>query len=100
MHMVLSKSPHWRSRGITNSWLVGATLKKAGWDMIIIEGRAMYPSFLVIDDDRVELRGADYLWGKDTHTVQKILKKNWAKTLALPDWAGRRKFSAICFYRL
>ena len=43
----------------------------------------MYPSFLVIDDDRVELRGADYLWGKDTHTVQKILEKELGKDFSI-----------------
>ena len=75
MHMVLSKSPLTGGVGEsqTPGWW-GPRLKKAGWDMIIIEGRAMYPSFLVIDDDRVELRGADYLRGKDTHTVLKILE--------------------------
>ena len=84
MHMVLSKSPLTGGVGEsqTPGWW-GPRLKKAGWDMIIIEGRAMHPSFLVIDDDRVELRGADYLWGKDTHTVQKILEKELGKDFSI-----------------
>jgi len=41
----------------------GAELKYAGWDAIIIEGRAGKPVYLAIIDDKVELRDAAHLWG-------------------------------------
>ena len=84
MHMVLSKSPLTGGVGESQAsgWW-GPRLKRAGWDMIIIEGRAIYPSFLVIDNDQIELRKADHLWGKDTHTVQKILEEELGKEFSI-----------------
>ena len=38
--------------------------KQAGYDMIVIGGRAEKPVYLWIDDDHVEIRDASYLWGK------------------------------------
>lgn len=84
MHMVLSKSPLTGGIGESQAsgWW-GPRLKKAGWDMIIIEGRAAYPSFLVIDNGRVELRSAEHLWGKDTYTVQNVLEKELGKGFSI-----------------
>ncbi len=45
---------------------VGNQLKYAGYDMIIIEGRAHSPVYLWIEDDHVEIRDASHLWGKTT----------------------------------
>jgi len=41
-----------------------AQLKFAGYDMLIIEGQAESPVYLVIDDEKVEIRGANHLWGR------------------------------------
>jgi len=43
----------------------GAELKFAGYDYLIIEGRAPKPVYLVIRDGEVEIRDAADLWGKD-----------------------------------
>ena len=40
-------------------------IKYAGYDGIVISGRADTPVYLWIDDDHVEIRDAAYLWGKD-----------------------------------
>ncbi len=42
----------------------GAAIKNAGWDLIIFEGRADTPVYLVIENDRAEILPADHLWGK------------------------------------
>lgn len=42
----------------------GAALKFAGYDQIIFYGRSPKSVYLMIDDDRVELRDASHLWGK------------------------------------
>src|SRR5919204_2197321 len=41
-------------------------LKKAGFDALIVRGRADHPVYLWIHDGEVELRDATQLWGKDT----------------------------------
>ncbi len=44
-----------------------AELKFAGWDSIIIEGKAPKPVWLYIEDDKVELRDARRLWGNGVY---------------------------------
>lgn len=41
----------------------GAELKFAGWDNIIVEGKADRPVWLCIQDSKVEIRDAAHLWG-------------------------------------
>jgi len=45
----------------------GPRLKFAGFDLIIVEGRAEKPVYLWLHDGRAELRDAKHLWGRDTH---------------------------------
>ncbi|HEX3010512.1 MAG TPA: aldehyde ferredoxin oxidoreductase family protein, partial [Syntrophomonadaceae bacterium] len=45
------------------SW--GPELKYAGYDGIIFEGKAEKPVYLWINNDQVELRSAEALWGQD-----------------------------------
>jgi len=53
----------------------GAELKFAGWDMIIFEGRALSPVYLLIKDDKAELLPADDLWGKSVWETDEILHR-------------------------
>lgn len=53
----------------------GAELRHAGWDAIIVEGKAAAPVYLWIDDDKVEIRDAKHLWGRPTLEVQKAIQK-------------------------
>jgi len=53
----------------------GPELKFAGYDGLIIEGESEKPAYLWIDDDRVELRSAEHLWGKNPFEAQEILRK-------------------------
>ena len=52
----------------------GAYLKHAGHEGIIFDGRASKPTYLWIDDDRVEFRDASHLWGQDTRETERRLK--------------------------
>jgi aldehyde:ferredoxin oxidoreductase len=45
-------------------------LKHAGWDAIVIEGKASSPVWVDIRNRKVEFRDASDLWGKDTWTTQ------------------------------
>ena len=51
-----------------------AELKMAGWDAIIIEGKAANPVYLWVSDDKVEIRDASHLWGKATKEVEEQIK--------------------------
>jgi aldehyde:ferredoxin oxidoreductase len=53
----------------------GAELKRAGWDAIIVSGRAESPVYLWIKDDEVEIRDAEHLWGRETAEVDAQLKE-------------------------
>ena len=69
---VTFKSPITGRYGDSNSGgSFGATLKYAGYDMVIIEGQAKEPVYLWIDDDRVEIRSARHLWGKTTREASR-----------------------------
>lgn len=73
---VCSKSPYTGSffHSIFGGYF-GPELKFAGYDGLVIEGKAERPVYLWIDDDRVELRDAAHLWGKDTLSAQSILRE-------------------------
>ncbi|MGQ9721420.1 MAG: aldehyde ferredoxin oxidoreductase N-terminal domain-containing protein [Candidatus Jordarchaeum sp.] len=52
-------------------------LKWAGYDHIVITGRAEKPVYLQIFDDDVEICDAAGLWGKDLYTADYELKKKY-----------------------
>ncbi|MGQ9554948.1 MAG: aldehyde ferredoxin oxidoreductase family protein [Anaerolineae bacterium] len=51
----------------------GPELKAAGFDGIIIKGKAASPVYLWIKDGQAEIRAADQLWGRSTGEVQDTL---------------------------
>ena len=55
------------------SW--GAFLKFAGFDGLIIQGKAEKPVYLFVNDGTIEIRDASHLWGKGSVDVNKVLKQ-------------------------
>jgi aldehyde:ferredoxin oxidoreductase len=53
----------------------GQELKYAGYDILIIMGKAEKPVYLWIDDKDVEIKSAEHLWGLDTFETYNVLKK-------------------------
>ena len=53
----------------------GAELKKAGFDGVVITGRAPGPVYLWIHDDEAELRDASSLWGQGAYRTGEILQQ-------------------------
>ena len=51
----------------------GPFLRFAGYDAIIITGRAEKPCFLYIEDGDAELRDATHLWGRTTHETEEVI---------------------------
>ncbi|MGB5822822.1 MAG: aldehyde ferredoxin oxidoreductase family protein [Proteocatella sp.] len=56
----------------TGAW--APQLKKAGYDALVIEGKADKPVYIYINDANVEFKDASHLWGKDTVETSEIIK--------------------------
>ena len=50
-------------------------MKYAGYDHIIVKGKAERPIYLFINNDNVEIKDARHLWGLDTHETQRMIKE-------------------------
>ncbi|MFH1650543.1 MAG: aldehyde ferredoxin oxidoreductase family protein [Chloroflexota bacterium] len=57
----------------------GAWLKFAGYDFLLLEGKAERPVYLHITPENCEIKDAGELWGKDTKVTQDILLKRHGK---------------------
>ncbi|MEM2938029.1 MAG: aldehyde ferredoxin oxidoreductase family protein, partial [Thermoplasmata archaeon] len=55
---------------------IGPELKKAGYETLIIKGKAEKHSIIVIKDDEVKIESTD-LWGKDTRETQLRIKEKY-----------------------
>ncbi|MFP3896990.1 MAG: aldehyde ferredoxin oxidoreductase N-terminal domain-containing protein, partial [Anaerolineales bacterium] len=64
--------PAFSRSGMGGHW--GAELKYAGYDGIVVEGRANEPVYLWIEDDEVEIREAGELWGLGTFATTSRLR--------------------------
>jgi len=53
----------------------GAEMRFAGYDHIIIKGRAEHPVYLWINDDEVEIKDASDLWGKNTVETETLIRE-------------------------
>jgi aldehyde:ferredoxin oxidoreductase len=54
---------------------VGAELKKAGFDGLVIEGKAKRPVYVRISDNKAEICDAASLWGKKVSEVAQTLRE-------------------------
>ncbi len=61
----------------------GMSFKTAGWDGLIITGKAKTPITLDITDQGVEFKDAASLWGKQIPEVQSILDTKLSKSLVI-----------------
>jgi len=74
-YVVISKSPV--TGGFLDSYSSGRLapeIKFAGYDGLIIKGKAKRPSYIYIEDKNVEIKHAAHLWGKDTFETEEILQ--------------------------
>jgi aldehyde:ferredoxin oxidoreductase len=74
-HCVGAKSPLANSIAKSESggfW--AAEFKRAGYDAIIIEGKAEKPVYLWIQDGQVNFKNANNLWGKETKETEAAIR--------------------------
>lgn len=79
----------------------GAMLKKAGYDLLIIEGKAENPVYLVINEEAVEIKDAKEISGMSTDEKNSYIKEKLGKEYEIASIgpAGERQvfYSLIMF---
>ena len=53
--------------------MIGAKIKLAGWDAVVLEGASDHPVYLNIVDDKVEIKDAGFVWGMGTRETTEML---------------------------
>jgi len=99
-YAVITKGPLTGAIACSNSGgKFGAELKFAGYDLLIIEGRAKKPVYLHIIDDEVELLPADDIWGRTVWETEGWLRAHHQNPLlkvASIGVAGERGVRYAC----
>lgn len=75
-HSVGGKSPLTGAFGEADAggyW--GAELKMAGFDAVIVEGKAARPSYIFIQDGEVQIKDGRHLWGMKTLECQDAIRE-------------------------
>ncbi len=62
------------TRSHTHAWF-GPNLRFAGYDGLIVTGKAEKPVYLWIHEGTAEIRDASKIWGKDTHETEDLVKE-------------------------
>ncbi len=89
--LICAKSPATRLWGESNiGGFLGFELRAAGFDGVLIKGKALRPCFLWIHDGQLEVRSADHLWGRtDTYETQSAIKGELGDPLTRVAAIGR-----------
>lgn len=93
-YMVVTKSPLTGMIACSNSGGIwGTKLKYAGWDAIIVEGEAPEWAYIVIDDDKIEIRDASDLVGMKSELIDDTLKERHGQDFSVLNIgpAGEKK---------
>jgi len=95
---VSGKSP--QSNGTVGSTVAGEfgiDLKCAGYDGIIIAGKASKPSYITIFENQVSIKDASHIWGKDGKQTLKILTEEGRRQLKanFPEYGELKEPSTL-----
>ncbi len=76
----------------------GPAMKYAGYDALVLTGKAAEPSYLFIEDERVEIRPARKYWGRGSLTSERMLKDDLGEDFQILTIgpAGERKVRFAC----
>ncbi|HEY1058274.1 MAG TPA: aldehyde ferredoxin oxidoreductase family protein [Limnobacter sp.] len=89
-YSVITKGPLTGAIACSNSggyW--GAELKNAGWDMVILEGKASKPVYLFIENEKATILDASDLWGKSVWETEPAIKTKHQDPLIRVTSIGR-----------
>jgi aldehyde:ferredoxin oxidoreductase len=95
---VSGKSP--QSNGVIGSTVAGefgVDIKCAGYDGLIITGKAAKPSYITVFEKEVSVKDATHVWGKDGKQTLKILTKEGRTQLkaTFPNYGELKEPSAL-----
>jgi aldehyde:ferredoxin oxidoreductase len=77
---LVGKSPSTGGWGDANSGgYFAPALKRCGVDAVFFNGMSARPVYLFMDDERVEIKDASDLWGKDTSLTEALLRARHGK---------------------
>ncbi|MGM0453318.1 MAG: aldehyde ferredoxin oxidoreductase family protein [Thermodesulfobacteriota bacterium] len=92
---ISAKSPATGGIGHSNSGgRFGIHLKRAGYDGVVVRGRAENPVYIDINEDEVQIVSAEDLWGKNTEETQDALGKG-GKMVIGPAGENRVKYAVV-----
>ncbi|MCG8688723.1 MAG: aldehyde ferredoxin oxidoreductase family protein [Desulfobacterales bacterium] len=76
----------------------GEACKTAGWDGVIISGKAKTPTVIKLSHDSVEFEEASTLWGKGTQATQKALNMSVREAAVVIGPAGENlvSYANVC----
>ena len=78
---IVTKSPH---TGIYLDSQIGGKfghrLKKAGYDYVLVRGKAEEPVYINISSENSEILSAEGIWGKGTFETERMLKEKYPKS--------------------
>jgi len=57
----------------------GIEIKEAGYDAVVVYGRAEKPVYVVVDDDKVEIKDASKLWGTNAYEAEDHIQQKEGK---------------------
>lgn len=82
--VIASKSPLTNGYGDGNiGTMASLHLRKAGYDVLVVEGKSEEPCYLMIEDNKVSIFKAPVLWGKSTFEAQDILEEKHGKNIGI-----------------
>ena len=97
-YSVITKGPLTGAIACSNSGgYFGAELKFAGWDLVIVEGKAAKPVYLHIENDRAELVDAGQLWGRTCWETEETLRKQHQDPLLRIASIGRAGENGVLY---
>lgn len=60
------------------------SMKAAGYDFVFFEGKAEHPVYVLVTDDKVEIKDARHIWGKNVIETEEIIRsENGSKSLKI-----------------
>jgi len=99
-HAFISKSPATNGVGeAVSHGTFGTELKRAGYDAVILTGKAEKPVYLWIDDDAVQLLDASQVWGKSPSETEDAIKNeigDYYVRVASIGLAGEKQSKIAC----
>jgi len=99
-HAVAAKSPLTGFIGDSlSSSYWSHTLRRAGYDAMVIKGKAAEPTYLFVDNEHALFRSADALWGKESFATEEAIRAEIGDgrvRVACIGVAGEKQVSYAC----